>query len=262
MTPPWNRLQSNDNSMSNVIVPGKTQPNLKEYPDRQEIVFWDDEDPRCVVNLLSEKLKERALEIPPHYLSFSDEQLEKAVEPTLIHENLRLAFWDEYFLAQDHKRKIRIESIYPRVCSRDYFYRVFVADDLKLAYMLRPPVEYQLKMRSLLELGHRQIEEVLKMPLRNSKGQPDTRLIAEVVKIVALLDNRVRGAVTQKLQIEQKTQVHTHNTYEVPKSVTEIQNELSKIDREMKALTKPDRVFDNFDVIEVESVNVGTRESE
>jgi hypothetical protein len=249
-------------TMSFTTSPGKLHQKTIDSADRQEIVFWDQDNPRCVVNMLSEKLKERALELPTNILSLTDEMLEKAVEPTMVHENLRLAFWDEYFVAQDNQKKMRIESIYPRVCSRDYFYRVFIADDLSLAYMMRPPVEYQLKMRSLLELGHRQLEQVLKMKLTNSKGQPDTRLIAEVVKIVALLDNRVKGAVTQKLQIEQKTQVHNHNTYEAPKTMRDIENEINKIDREMQQLSKPERLFDDLEVIEAESTDVGSRKSE
>lgn len=249
--------------MGNIGTPGKIAHHTPaDKSSQQEIVFWDEDNPRCVVNMLSEKLKERALEIPTHFLSLSDDMLEKATEPTMVHEHLRLAFWDEYFVASDNNKKMRVESVYPRVCSRDYFYRVFIADDLNLAYMMRPPVEYTLKMRSLLELGHRQIEKVLRMPLINSKGQPDAKLIAEVVKIVALLDNRVKGSVTQKVQIEQKTQGQVHHVHQSPKSITEIQNEINRIDIEMKHLTKPPKLFDDIEAIGARVTDVGARESE
>lgn len=249
--------------MSDQVTPGKlVQRSQPDSNDRKEIVFWDEDSPRCVVNLLSAKLKERALEVPNHLLAMTDDQLEKAVEPTMIHENLRLAFWDEYFVASDNNLKMRVESIYPRVCSREYFYKSFVHDDLNLAYMMRPPVEYTLKMRSLLELGHRQMEKVMRMPLVDAKGRPDSRLIAEVVKIVALLDNRIKGAVTQKLQVETKSQVHNHNTYETPKKLGDIQDEMARIEREIKQLTKPQKLFDDKDVIEVKKdTDVGARGS-
>ena len=137
------------------------QPKAKELvvgqnpesidPSRKEIIFWEEGNPRCVVNLLrnAETFRQKVLAIPPNLLSMSDYELEKHVEPSQVDNDLRQAFWDEYTAAIDTDSVMRVTAIYSRVCTKEFFHKISQSPD-RLAYILRPPREYTLRMKSNL----------------------------------------------------------------------------------------------------------------
>lgn len=221
----------------------------------QELVFWDEKNPRCLVNLLSEKLKGNALKLAPHLLDATTKELEQKFEPSMLDRQLRVAFWDEYFLTQDNSLpKMRMEAIYSHSCSREMFYQI-INNEIRYAWILKPPEEYTLKMRALLEIGIERLHEIIKLPIETERIHPktnqiiktiNTKLIGEIIKAVAILDNRVRGAVPQhlKIQAEQKN-LHLHARaggqppYTEPKTHQEIQAELNRIQKEILELNPP-----------------------
>jgi len=248
-------------SKADELIVGRNPDHLD--PSRKEIIFWEEGNPRCVVNLFrnAETLRAKILAIPPNLLSMSDNELEKHVDPSQVDNDLRQAFWDEYTVAIDTDSLMRVTSIYSRVCTKEFFNRITQNPD-RLAYMLRPPREYTLRMRSLLDVGLRRIEEFLNLPIKKTtmfKGREieviDTGLVREIVKITALLDNRVKGAVTQKLVIDQTSKnLHLHSKgYEPPKSMDEIEKQLKNIQKEINYLDDPrsQEVKEENDVIEV-----------
>lgn len=198
--------------------------------------------------MVSEKLQELLRELPPSLLSMNETQLRNKLDPSWTHEQLRLAFWDEYFLTIDNnENKIRPAAVYSRVCTKDYFFEV-ISNPLALAFIVRPPQDYIYQMRSLLNMGLERFAEILKLPLENN-GQINTKLIGEIVKVVTILDNRVKGAVTQKIQIDgtQKNLNVNVNTYEAPKTHQDIDKELRNIEREIKALQSPQAGLNLFE---------------
>lgn len=219
-------------------------------PSRKEIIFWEEGNPRCVVNLLknAESFREKVLSIPPNLLAMSDHELEKHVDPSQIDQDLRQAFWDEYTAAIDTDSLMRVAAVYSRVCTREFFMRV-TQDPKRMAYMLRPPREYSLRMKSLLDVGLRRIEEFLQLPVKKTvivKGREveviDTKLVGEIVKITAMLDNRVKGAVAQKFVIDQTSKnlnMNVNKNYEPPKSMAEIEKQLKAINSEILELETP-----------------------
>ena len=207
---------------------------------RKELIFWEEGNPNCVVNLLTPRLKKAAMAIPGHLLGMSADTLRKKIKANSMDEQLRVSFWEEYFVASDNNQKMRIEAIYPRVCVREYFYRHFVDNPARFAYMLHPPPEYMLQMKSLLTLGLRRFEEILQMPLTNEKGVVNSKLVSEIVRIVMLVDNRVKGSVVQKVQLEQKS-VNVNLNYEPPKKIEDIDAELKAVEKELRQLATPEK---------------------
>ncbi len=224
---------------------------------REEIVFFEENNPRCVVNLLTDKVKAEAKQVPPEYLAMSEDQLALKLEPSEIDEMLRIAFWDEYFLTVDNNLKsMRMSAIYARICTRETFYQV-IRNPMRFAYVLKPPRDYMLQMRSLLNIGLNRFSEILRLPL--DREAPDTKLIAELVKIVTILDNRVRGAVVQKVQIESK---NVNMNVEAPKTHAEIIKELKNLEAEIRVLEGSSSkdapsVFDHYKEDEGEMRDVG-----
>lgn len=235
-----------DNSPKQQAIP-RTAEQID--PSRREIVFWEERNPKALINLVSEKFQELLRELPPSLLSMNETELRKKLDPGWTHEQLRLAFWDEYFLTIDNnENKIRPAAVYARVCTKDYFYEI-ILNPLALAYIVRPPQDYIYQMRSLLNIGLERFAEILKLPLTNPNDTINTKLIGEIVKVVTILDNRVKGAVTQKIQIDgtQKNLNVNVNTYEAPKTHQDIDKELKDIEREIKALQSPQSGLNLFE---------------
>lgn len=205
----------------------------------QEIIFWEDGNPKCVVNMVSDRLRELMRQLPPSLLSQDEKEMRRKVQPGWTVEQLRLSFWDEYFAAVDHDdHKMQMSSVFGRICGKEHFYEL-VKDPLILGFIACPPSDYVYKMRTLLDMGLERFQQILKMDLMLPNGVPNTKLISEITKIVALIDNRVKGAVVQKIAIDQtsKNLNVNVNQYEPPKSSEQIEDELAQIEREMKTLT-------------------------
>ncbi len=208
-----------------------------EAPENQvgyeEISLIDASDPMSLYNLVSNTIREKMKLIPPRMLTMSEDALRKAANITDVEEHTRLAFWDEFGMAQDQKAKMRMENVY-RVTNRMYFYREIVGKTTKLAYMLTPPSQYRYKMREMLEMSHRRMREVLNLSILDKRGNPNVPLIREIVKIAMLVENRVMGAVKQQVSIESKSMNVNINSER--KGYFDVESELKAIDAQIAQL--------------------------
>lgn len=206
---------------------------------KEEISFFDTKDPRSLVNILTDGVKRAIVNLPSKWHRATDRQLRDWCKPTERDNQLRLAFWIEYQTAQDKMRNMRPYHIYRGICLREYFYQEVLTKERRVAWMVNPPLEYRMRMQELLDVASREMREVLLLPNR-SKGMANTKLIAEKVKIFALLDNRVKGAVAQRFQVENKNMNMNVNVgTETPKTMAELTKEISRLDREIKQVESP-----------------------
>lgn len=216
---------------------------LQLDPNLREIAFWEEGNPKSVINVVSDRLREQMKKIPPEILGMSDKEFRHHYEAPWTVEQLRIAFWDEFWLTTDNNAKaMRMAAVYARVCPKERFYD-YIRHPLALAYIVRPPRDYILSMRSLLDIGMERFYEILNLPLEGPNGKIDTRLLGEIVKIVSLVDNRVKGAVAQKIVVDQTTKslsVNVNKNYEIPKSEAEIKRELIEIEKEIRQLKPPE----------------------
>jgi hypothetical protein len=193
--------------------------------------------------------------VPFNLLTISDYNFHKKYDVSEIDDAIRIAFWEQYQASTSGEgppRGMNISYVYSQVMTREGFYGGFLKDQYRVAYMLRPPVEYTYRLKGMLDLGLRRFHQILKLPLTRHKTfynkageivqheEVDTALVANIIRIVALLDNRVKGSVAQKLLIEQKIEGKTLNMhlnsniieqsgYEVPKTVREVDKQLKEI---------------------------------
>lgn len=242
---------------NNIKVPsfGMLPPNPKSSdPNVREIVFWEEGNPNCVLNLVHDLIAEQMRELPPHILGLNEKDIEKQLKPNYQDEQYRIAFWDEYFIAIDNGKKMRLDPIFARTSSREAFAQA-VKNPLRLAYMLQPPRDYMLQVRSLLNVGLSRFDEILRMNVVKPSGEVDTRLIAEMVKIVTIMDNRAKGAVVQKIQLDttQKT-FNINANYEPPKTHQEVENEIKEMEREIMKLKNPMQMIEDISKQDIELV--------
>lgn len=145
-------------------------------------------------------------ETAPSYIGLDERFIRQKADPTELDERVRLTFWDEFHQASVQGRKMHINNVINshtttiEVLVRDYLRKPGV----KLAYIITPPRRYGTSMRILLDKGMRRMEEILDMPLKLPNGNPNAALISQVIKAFQLIDLRVKGAVIQKMQIQQQ----------------------------------------------------------
>lgn len=169
--------------------------------------IFDEHNPYSLVRLVeSDKLKEcfyRLKSECPEMLYADEIDKERKAKPTNLVARLRLSFWDEYERAIQTKSRIKINGFVRAHCDRAYFYDVIMTNNMWMVYIITPPRKYELTMRQILDKANQSLLEILALPLVDENGRPDKTVIAAHLKIQLMADNRVKGSVAQKLQIQQ-----------------------------------------------------------
>lgn len=198
-------------------------------PDR-EVSVKDAQNPHSLINLLTGPLRAAVEHLPDELLLMDEARLKRHCDPGELECRLRIQFWDEWNQACDEGRPMSVSAIMRGICYAEYFYQVILPDPKKLAWVIKPPADFLLAMRDLLYLGMSRLREILELPLvdrtpmirrgapvLDDKGQivmierPNVRLIAEVRTITEMMQNRVHGAVIQR--VHQKTQLESQNLH-------------------------------------------------
>jgi hypothetical protein len=175
-----------------------TQNTASEF---QEIILWDVDEPRSVVNLLPKKVRENILELfqkDPIVFGLSEHDLlirmrKNSQKLAAADSRLRMKFWLEYDRAQVDQTPINISVVISGVCSRELFYGHYMKRPDRVAYMLLPPTDYMIKAKEALEFGLDQMRDILEV--RHFKdGKVDTALARLKLSIVEMLEERINGA--------------------------------------------------------------------
>lgn len=179
----------------------------------KDVSVVDQSDPRSVINLVSDRTRAAMLHVVrtyPHYLNKSEHELLKLLKPSEIDDKVRLLFWIEYNRAQDSNTKMVMSHTYSKVMSRDCFFDLLKVPR-RVAWIMSPPEEYMISLEASLNHGRRNMDKIMRMSLFDEKGKLRTAEAKVFLKAFELLDNRVKGAVVQR--IEQKTaSLHLHQS--------------------------------------------------
>ena len=165
----------------------------------------DISNPRSIINLVPDTVREAILRVPDEYLAMTSEELEgefKAAgySPNITDKRMRIAFWLEYDRSQSATAKrMNMGYVYGGLCSRQYFYERFVKDKRRMAWILISPPDYKIATEEALLHGVDRLREILDMPIKVG-GKIDAKAAAVILETVKFLDTRVKGAVIQKIQ--------------------------------------------------------------
>ncbi len=180
----------------------------QEGLDASEIVLWDKENPRSVLNLLppvvSKRIGDAAFE--KDTLFRLDEQAlykhlsELGHRPNATDNRLRIKFWHEYERVQaQNLNEMIVTNITSGIVSREFFYSHYLHVPEKLAWLMCPPTNYIVKAEEALEFALEQMRDILETPHTLPGGKLDPKVADMKIKIFKLLDDRVRGAVIQRV---------------------------------------------------------------
>lgn len=191
----------------NIDLSGENTALVDDNPPNQIIDIWDSNEPRSVVNLVPDVISSRmraARQVSPELFTLDEQDLFKTISsqrraPTATDNRLRMKFWMEYDYCQAFFLKgIEVSRVVAGVCHREYFYHNYLMSPSRVAWMLCPPISYALKNKEALEFGIDQLRDILAYPHVKPNGTLDTQAARIKAQIVAMIDNRVNGAVLQK----------------------------------------------------------------
>lgn len=236
-------------------------PALATLP-ATEISVSDEQNPRSVVNLVppsvSERLKQHVFE-HPELFDKDEHTLHKYLRaqertPSPLDNRLRLKWWMEYDRVQARgEAQMNMVNVLAGLCSRELFYGHYLKNPNKCAWLLCPPTGYMVKAEEALEFGLEQLRDILDLPHVNY-GKVDTKLADLKLKIVALLDTRVQGAIVQKnVNVNLGAQAKGIDNATAAATMEDIKKQLTELRRRDKQSRNLPLASQGTEEIEVES---------
>lgn len=209
-----------------------------------------------MLNLLPPSYQELLIEaarVHPELFGISETELKlllirDKIRPNKLDHTLRLAFWKEYDLAQHENRMMNMGVLYIGICESPQFSNLWRFPH-KVAWIVNRPLSYDSMMTEALEFGLSQLRDILELDHLVGK-KLNTQLIAAKIKIVKMLDDRIKGAVLQR--IEQKSiGVNVHTTDKQVASLA-MNGSMEEIERKLADLRKRDNGDGVYEIKDVE----------
>lgn len=188
------------------------KPNTKRPPagSHHTAAFsvFDADNHRAIINLVPDSLRDALLPLRERFSEMQQKPeagIRNLVKPDERDERLRLNFWDEYNYATQIDSEIRINQVLQGVCSVECWYEFYLKSPLKLIWMLTPPKYYSQSMKFILNMGLDRLTEMMSAKVVDKDGKLDVRAAGVILKAFHLVDLRVKGAIAQKVTIDQRT---------------------------------------------------------
>lgn len=189
---------------------------------RKEYSFGalDRDNPRSMINLMPTQTAKIIDAIPKVYFTMKESELKKFFKCRNEDTCIRLKFWDEYNYAQQNNTTMKTMNILHGVASTNYWQAEVLKSAARFAYILRAPIDYVYMMRGKLAHSMDDVDEILsasiykKVAVKDArdedgnqvyKKEVDQALVQKKIDLFKYLDQRVNGAIIQKLAIEQRS---------------------------------------------------------
>lgn len=176
--------------------------------------IYDPENPDSLINIIPDRMKPVLLRIKdkmPRVLYCTESELRTYISPDERDERVRLAFWDEYNHSTHLGKKMSLAAFLHGTMSWEAWVTVYEPSDKKMMWVFCPPVSYATAMRNILHRGTERLMEIMNMPIVDENGKTDSKMIVNILRAFQLVDLRVKGAVAQKLHIQQQSMNVNHN---------------------------------------------------
>lgn len=192
----------------------QNQRNLMvQEHQNEELSIWD-ESPGSLINMLPDEVRAKLLKAQkenPDLFTMDEQELSKALRslnqtPTATDNRLRLKFWYEFDRAKENgSNKIVIANVIAGVCSKELFYKHYLARAGKCSWLVCPPSNYKTKIVEALEFGIDQLRDILETPhyelnKDGSRGPLNTKVASLKVAIFKMLDDRKNGVAKQVIE--------------------------------------------------------------
>jgi hypothetical protein len=121
--------------------------------------------------------------------------------PNKTHVLLRHSFWMEYDRAVrvSETAKMIAKAIFSQIVLDETNFVKMIRDQRVLAYILIPVKSYKVLTEGYHAYAGERLMEILSLPIQDVEGKLDFKVIDRLIKIYDKLDNRVKGAVVQRI---------------------------------------------------------------
>lgn len=151
---------------------------------------------------------------------------------------IRSEFWAEAKAASDENRAFSFLNVLRKLgIGFEYFYPFITQKPECIAFMMIPPLEYNLRVSEALEVSMIKLRGVVASKLTLPDGTMDVEQVDRVIEIAKMLDERVHGKAVQRTVNRDIVQ-----NIDGPRSIKEIETHatgvaaLEDIDAKIKAL--------------------------
>jgi hypothetical protein len=162
-----------------------------------------------------------------------------AMSPTPTDNRIRLNFWREYDMAQTNGRKINVDAIHAGICHKTFFYNNYLTSPTRVAWLLCMPASYDTMMEEMLQFGVEQLRDILELPNTDAGGKLNLKLLELKAKIVALVDQRQKGGIIQRVEQKSMNLLVATTDKGVAQAMTE--NTMEALEKKMKELEARER---------------------
>lgn len=125
---------------------------------------------------------------------------EHSWKPTVAENRYRYQFWLEYENAVREDRQMKMTNVYYFAGSERTFQNVILKDARSLSWIMCRPAGYESTAREMLQAGMEKLRSYLELDPFENPEKPNMKLLEMQYKITAMMDMRLHGAPTQKLQ--------------------------------------------------------------
>lgn len=191
---------------------------MDDSASQAAVRIWVEQDPRSLIQLAPEAVQRAMLALPEELKLASEGQLRDLMRRRPKHgravpcftpsdHQVRLSFWLEYERVQtEFDKKMRTGNFLRGVMGEEYFYQEWLKDQLRVAFLICPPVAYTAQLQEAVSFGLSRLREILSLPFYDDEtGKVDVRVADLILKTTLALDMRQNGAITQKIQMENRT---------------------------------------------------------
>ncbi len=163
--------------------------------------------------------------------------------PTVNDHRIRFHFWLEYERAVAEGDEMIPRNIHALVCSETAFRRMFLGLGYRAAFLLCRPAGYQKAVQETLHHGLKKMREILDLPIHDSKGKLNTKLLEIKTKVFTLMDMRVNGAPMQKIHQVNQTLNQTQTNKTATESIAALakKGDMASIQRRMYELEEQEK---------------------
>jgi hypothetical protein len=187
---------------------GRPPGRPRKIPEEKLNALFDQENEDSLISKLPDRMVpilERIRHRLPRFLARPEHDLRIYCKPDERDERVRLSFWDEYNAATAAGKKMSLQSIITGSTSWESWVAIYEPSDMKMIWILTPPVSYAMAMRQILHKGTERLLEIMNLPIMDDNGKVDPRVATLILKAWQLADMRVKGGIVQRMQVEQKS---------------------------------------------------------
>jgi hypothetical protein len=220
----------------------ETERDNNSRPPFATLVKKDLDSVESMQSLLDATLTKYLDETPKEWFDLEEKELDALVRPSHKDRAIRVNFWHEYEKkAFSFSNKIETPDFYRGMVSRQSFNWKLIHKPGYVLWLLHRPKNYDNHLRECLDFGLQRLrDDILTANLQYPNGHMDPKAAAVFMQALVFLDNRVRGPLAQRLEINSVSKTFNMNVskkIEDPKDSKALDSKIKEL-REKLGMTK------------------------